>query len=93
MFKIGAFSMPVSSSALTVSGAGSAAGLKGEYFNNREMKGEPALVRTDAEVNFDWGSLNPAAQVVADNFSIRWTGKLTAPESGKYLLGAAGMAA
>jgi beta-glucosidase len=90
MFKIGASAMPVSSSALTVSGAGSAAGLKGEYFNNRELKGEPALVRTDAEVNFDWGSLNPAAQVVADNFSIRWTGKLTAPESGKYTLGAAG---
>jgi len=90
MFKIGATAMPVSSSALTVSGAGSAAGLKGEYFNNRELRGEPALVRIDEEVNFDWGSLNPATQVVADNFSIRWTGKLTPPESGNYLLGAAG---
>jgi len=28
--------------------------------------------------------------VVPDNFSVRWTGKLTAPESGKYILGAAG---
>jgi beta-glucosidase len=90
MFKIGASAMPISAAALTVSGAGSAAGLKGEYFNNREMTGAPILVRTDPEINFDWGSLNPAAQVVADNFSIRWTGKLTAPESGKYLLGAAG---
>ncbi|MCM3874324.1 MAG: glycoside hydrolase family 3 C-terminal domain-containing protein [Pyrinomonadaceae bacterium] len=90
MFKIGATAAPVSSSALTVSGAGSAAGLKAEYFNNRELKGEPVLDRTDAEVNFDWGSLSPAAQVVADNFSIRWTGRITAPESGKYLLGAAG---
>ncbi|MCM3905751.1 MAG: glycoside hydrolase family 3 C-terminal domain-containing protein [Pyrinomonadaceae bacterium] len=90
MFKIGAYAMPVSSSALTLRGSGSATGLRGEYFNNREMKGEPALVRTDAEVNFDWGSLNPAAEVVADNFSIRWTGKLTPPESGKYLLGTAG---
>ncbi len=41
-------------------------------------------------MNFDWGSLSPATQVVADNFSIRWTGRITAPESGKYLLGAAG---
>jgi len=90
MFKIGATTMPVSSSSLTVSGAGSVAGLKGEYFNNRELKGEPVLVRTDAEVNFDWGSLNPAPQVVTDNFSIRWTGKLTPPESGNYILGAAG---
>jgi beta-glucosidase len=90
MFKIGASTMPVSSSALTESGAGSAAGLKAEYFNNRELKGEPVLVRTDAEVNFDWGSLSPDAKVVADNFSIRWTGRITAPESGKYLLGVAG---
>jgi beta-glucosidase len=90
MFKIGASAMPISSSALTVNGAGSARGLKGEYFNNREMKGEPVMIRTDAEVNFDWGSLNPAPEVVADNFSIRWTGKLTPPESGNYILGAAG---
>jgi beta-glucosidase len=90
MFKIGATATPVSSSSLTVGGAASAAGLKGEYFNNREMKGEPVLIRTDAEINFDWASLTPASQVVPDNFSVRWTGKLTPPESGNYLLGAAG---
>jgi beta-glucosidase len=90
MFKIGAITMPVSSSALTVGRPGSPAGLKGEYFNNKEMKGEPALVRTDAEVNFDWGSLSPAPRVAADNFSVRWTGKITPPESGKYMLAVAG---
>jgi beta-glucosidase len=88
--KIGVSAVPVSASALTVSGPGSAKGLKGEYFNNRELKGEPALVRTDEEVNFDWLAFSPAAQVVPDNFSVRWTGKLIAPESGKYILGAAG---
>jgi beta-glucosidase len=90
MFKIGASTTPVSSSALTVSGAGSAAGLKGEYFDSGPMKDEPVLVRTDAEVNFDWGSLNPAPGISEDNFSVRWTGKLTPPESGNYTLGAAG---
>ncbi len=90
MFKIGVSAAPVFSSALTINGKGSPAGLKGEYFNNREMKGEPALVRTDEEVNFDWGAFSPASQVAADNFSVRWTGKLIAPESGKYILGAAG---
>jgi beta-glucosidase len=90
MYKIGFSVGPVASSALTLSGKGSATGLKGEYFNNREMTGQPALVRTDEEVNFDWGSLSPAPAVNEDNFSIRWTGKLTAPESGKYLLGVAG---
>ena len=67
------------------------AGLKGEYFGNREWKGEPVLVRADEQVNFNWGSLSPAPErVPADNFSVRWTGKLVAPETGKYLLGFAG---
>src|SRR6266566_3987255 len=83
IYKTGAFVEPVSSSALTVADRGSESGLKGEYFNNRELKGEPALVRTDAQVNFDWGSLSPALQVNSDNFSVRWTGKLVAPDSGK----------
>ncbi|HEV2764220.1 MAG TPA: glycoside hydrolase family 3 C-terminal domain-containing protein [Pyrinomonadaceae bacterium] len=66
------------------------AGLKAEYFNNSALSGEPALVRTDADVNFNWGSLGPAPGVKDDNFSVRWTGQLVAPESGKYLLGFAG---
>ncbi len=90
MYKTGVFVEPVAASALTVSGSGSPHGLKGEYFNSRELQGEPALVRTDAQVNFDWGPLSPAARVNEDNFSIRWTGQLTPPESGKYLLGVAG---
>jgi beta-glucosidase len=90
IYQTGAFVEPVSSSALTLDGRGSATGLKGEYFNNRELKGEPVLVRTDAQVNFDWGSLSPAPQVNSDNFSVRWTGKLVAADSGKYALGVAG---
>jgi beta-glucosidase len=69
---------------------GSAHGLKGEYFNNRDWTGNPAMVRTDATVNFNWGSVSPASQVVPDNFSVRWTGKLVPPETGKYLLGFSG---
>jgi len=65
-------------------------GLRGEYFNNHELKGEPALVRTDSQINFDWGAMSPAQGVAPDNFSVRWTGKLQAPESGKYTIGFAG---
>src|SRR5947209_2295506 len=54
--KVGLSTMLVPSSALTVNGAGSPAGLRGEYFNNREMKGGPAFTRTDEEINFDWGA-------------------------------------
>jgi hypothetical protein len=47
---------------------------RGEYFNNATLSGAPALVRDDAQVNFNWGSGSPAAGVInADNFSARWT--------------------
>src|SRR5437016_6939398 len=82
--------MPVPSAILTVSGKGSANGLKCEYFGNRELKGEVALTRTDEMINFDWGTFSPTPQVPPQDFSVRWTGKLTPTESGKYQLGAAG---
>jgi beta-glucosidase len=70
--------------------SGGTKGLKGEYFNNTDMTGTPALVRQDGQVNFNWGSVSPDAKVRDDNFSVRWTGKLTAPESGSYSLGLSG---
>jgi beta-glucosidase len=63
-------------------------GFKGEYFNNKELQGQPALVRTDEQINFDWSRGRPAPQVNEDGFSVRWTGKFTPPESGTYQLGA-----
>jgi len=48
-------------------------GWKGEYFNNRELQGEPVLVRDDAKINFDWGTGSPGPEVPPDNFSARWT--------------------
>lgn len=79
---------PVPASALTVNGKGSEAGFKGEYFNNQELKGQAATVRIDPQINFDWGRYNPTAEVGENNFSVRWTGKLTPLESGTYQLGA-----
>ncbi|HST19587.1 MAG TPA: glycoside hydrolase family 3 C-terminal domain-containing protein, partial [Blastocatellia bacterium] len=76
---------PVSASTLTTDGQ---AGVKGEYFNNKELQGQPVLVRTDEQVNFDWSRGRPAPQVSEDGFSVRWTGKFTPTESGKYKLGA-----
>ena len=84
MFPTGVIFEPVETSALS---NGSMAGLKAEYFNNREFNGQPALVRTDAQVDFNWGSVSPSKEINEDNFSVRWTGKLKASESGKYTLG------
>ncbi len=53
---------------------GGAPGLKGEYFNNENLDGEPALVRTDAQVHFRWGDGSYAEGQPVDHFSARWTG-------------------
>lgn len=45
----------------------------GEYFNNTTLTGAPALVRDDANINFDWGDAAPGPGVTADQFSVRWT--------------------
>lgn len=47
---------------------------QGEYFNNMTLSGTPALVRDDAQINFDWGTGSPAPSIiVTDGFSVRWT--------------------
>jgi beta-glucosidase len=66
------------------------AGLKGEYFNNRDFRGEPAFVRIDRNIDFNWWDGAPGPKFDADNFGVRWTGELVAPESGTYGLGAEG---
>ena len=49
-------------------------GWKGEYFNNTSLAGTPVLVRTDPNVDFNWGLGSPAPGVVnVDDFSARWT--------------------
>ena len=47
---------------------------KGEYFNNRNLSGDPAFVRDDPKIDFDWGWENyPGVGLKDDNFSVRWT--------------------
>lgn len=55
-------------------------GLKGEYFNNRNLESEPVLTRIDDNVEFDW-PWSPGTGVNDDNFSIRWTGYLNPDQS------------
>ncbi len=65
-------------------------GLKAEYFNNSEFKGEPFLKRIDPEINFNWWDKAPFPELDDDNFSIRWSGYLLPPLSGYYYLGGEG---
>lgn len=59
-------------------------GLWAEYFNNKELKGEPVFKEAVSNINFDWGEGDPAG-VVADNFSVRFTGRITPEKDGLHV--------
>ena len=63
-------------------------GLKGEYFNNISLEGEPALTRIDPQIKFRWTLYSPDKEKINyDWYSTRWTGQLTAHETGKFKIG------
>ncbi len=43
------------------------------YWNNRELKDYPVLVRQESAIDHDWKGLSPDPLVNVDNFSARWT--------------------
>jgi len=47
---------------------------QGAYFTNRNLEGEPFLVRNDAAIDFNWGVSSPAEGIPVDRFSVRWLG-------------------
>ncbi|MCA9259692.1 MAG: PQQ-dependent sugar dehydrogenase, partial [Planctomycetales bacterium] len=54
---------------------GDGVGLLGEYYNDAALT-EFVLARTDATVDFNWGSGSPDPAIGADTFSVRWTGQV-----------------
>lgn len=76
-------------------------GLRGQYFRSADLSGAPALVRTDAQIGFRWDRGSPTDNLLArgeaapgqgipnDGFSIRWSGQLLPPVSGRYRIEAA----
>ena len=90
---------PVIDSAYLRPAAGSSVqGLKAEYFRGRDFAGAPLVTRVDARVAFRWdrgsptddpiarGELAPERAVGPDDFSVRWSGQLRPPVSGRYEL-------
>lgn len=49
---------------------------KGEYFANPDLSGSPTVVRSDKNLDFNWGWGSPASKLPADHFSARWTRKV-----------------
>jgi len=62
-------------------------GLKGEYFSNKNLEGEPALVRIDEKIHFDWATGSPAPELPSERFSVRWTGKMIPKVTGEHRIG------
>ena len=61
--------------------------LKGEYFNNTTLEGQPVLTRPDQTVNFNWTLFPPDPSLNNDFYSVRWTARLETPASGHYHIG------
>jgi beta-glucosidase len=92
----------IDSAYLRPSPGASEQGLKGEYFQGRDLAGAPRLTRVDRQVNFRWDRGAPTSDLVArgelsgdralanDDYSIRWSGQLVPPVSGRYELTVAG---
>jgi beta-glucosidase len=78
--------MPIENTALRPA-SGSGNGLTGEYFNSKDLSGQPVLKRTDRNINFNWDKVVPVSGLQRDNYSVRWTGAFTPPAAGDYKLG------
>jgi beta-glucosidase len=59
-------------------------GLKGEYFDNMEFQGLPAMTRVDQQVEFDWNAASPSKEISAGHFGVRWSGTIQVPVAGDY---------
>lgn len=58
-------------------------GLKGEYYNGTNFETKIAT-RIDPKISFNWQGQSPVPGIGQSYFSVRWTGKLYAPATGKY---------
>jgi beta-glucosidase len=67
------------------------AGLKAAYFNNQNLEGDPVIEKTDTRIDYSWTLGSPDdTKLQFDNYSVRWTGKIIAPESGTFRVGLEG---
>jgi hypothetical protein len=60
-------------------------GLLADYFANKSCSGTPAVSAVTAGINFNWGTAAPTSGIPSDQFSIRWTGRVKAPITGRVI--------
>jgi RHS repeat-associated protein len=64
--------------------AATSGGVLARYYPNGSWSGPPGIARIDATVDFDWSGGHPFG---APDFSVVWSGWITAPASGTYTFG------
>jgi beta-glucosidase len=60
-------------------------GLKTEFFATPDWTGRPVAVTREPEIQTDWENVKPAPEVETADYSVRWSGMLTAPAAGHYV--------
>jgi beta-glucosidase len=60
-------------------------GLKTEFFATPDWTARPVAVTKEPAVQSDWENAKPAPQVETINYSVRWSGTITAPAAGHYV--------
>jgi len=56
-------------------------------FDGVDLNRKPVVSRVDRHIDFDWNAASPAQGVSYKNFSVRWTGSITAPAPGTIEFG------
>jgi beta-glucosidase len=65
-------------------------GLLATYFSNGNLNGEATIKRIDKTIDFHWTLYAPDPALSADFYSVRWTGRLTASQTGRFKVGLEG---
>jgi len=71
-------------------GGGSENGLRGEYFDNNRLEGQPRISRIDSRVDFGWTLNSPGRGIPFDWYSVRWAGTFIVPSTGVHRIGVEG---
>lgn len=79
-----------STTAFSTSTDGKNPGLWGEYFDDPNLEGTPALTRTDEHIDFNWGHAGYRPGGPVAGFSARWTGYYIPSVSGEHTFYAGG---
>jgi hypothetical protein len=62
---------------------GNGNGLSADYYNGIDFN-TWRFAQIDTTINFNWGTARPNREVNADNFSVRWQGKIEPRATGEY---------